>query len=237
MFNISLKADLDELKKRIHWTQKDQIPYVTMLALNNTAFQARSAIQQVLDVYIDKPTPYTARGVQVEKVNYADRKDIDKMGAKVGFVCEGFGKMRGKIKPSEYMTRLIEGGIRLPEKTALAIPTSNLRLNKFGNITRGKIAKLLGDPHKYFSGVPNNQPRQPSGIWQRTPKRTPGKKRKKRGRTARADKRSIKPLILWKQSASYKKQFPLHKIVQQSVSKTFVKEFEKVWQRTQREKL
>ena len=65
--NINVKADVKALTKGLDKIQHKQIPFATSKALNTLAFDVRKTLQDVLPEYLDRPTPYTIRGVQVEK--------------------------------------------------------------------------------------------------------------------------------------------------------------------------
>ena len=169
---VSVKSDIKKLTNTLSTIQRKQIPFATSKALNATAFDARKSVQTALDLQLDKPTPYTKRGVQVEK---STKKNLV---AQVGFRSRKFGKGQGSITQAEYMQRQIAGGTRLPKGQAIPVPVpKNMKPNKFGNIPRGKIDRLLADKDKYFSGVPKGR-NSGAGIWQRMPANS---KRKKQG--------------------------------------------------------
>ena len=70
-------------------------------------------------------------------------------------------------KQAEYLRLQIEGGTRTPSGRAIAVPTSNVKLNKYGNLTgaQGRIKRLLNRKDT-FQGEINGI----AGVWQR-PKR------------------------------------------------------------------
>jgi hypothetical protein len=207
---IDIRADVKELTKSLNRIQRKQIPFATSKALNNTAFDVRKSLQDGLDIHLDRPTPYTKRGVQVEK---STKKNLV---AKVGFRSNKFGRGQGKIKQAEYMKRQIKGGTRFPKGQAIPVPVpKNMRTNKFGNIPRGKIDRLLGDKDRYFSGTPKGTQDAP-GIWQRMPANS---KRKKQGG-------KIRMVIAWEPKADYSPRFPFRQIVSKSVRINFRKRFD-----------
>ena len=86
---ISVKSDVKQLTKSLTRIQRKQIPFATSKALNNVAFDVRRSLQDGLETHLDRPTPYTKRGVQVEK---STKK---KLIAEVGFRSKTFGKGQG----------------------------------------------------------------------------------------------------------------------------------------------
>ena len=207
---ISVKTDVKELTKSLNRIQRKQIPFATSKALNTVAFDVRKMLQDGLDIHMDRPTPYTKRGVQVEKSTKIN------LVAEVGFRSKTFGKGKGSTTQASYMKRQIEGGTRKARSKAIPVPVpKNLKTNKYGSIVRGKIQKLLADKDKYFSGVPKGISDAP-GIWQRMPANS---KRKKPGG-------KIRMVIAWEPKTQYSKRFPFKRIVETTVRTNFRKRFD-----------
>ena len=205
---IDIRSDIKELTRSLNRIQRKQIPFATSKALNATAFDVRKTLQDALDIHLDNPTSYTKRGVQVEKSTKRN------LVAKVGFRSRKFGKGQGKITQAEYMKRQIKGGTRFPQGQAIPVPVpSNMRPNKFGNIQRGKIDRLLADKDKYFSGTPKGG-KGGAGIWQRMPANS--KRAKSRNKGGR-----IRMVIAWEPKAQYSGRFPFRQIVARTVRKNF----------------
>ena len=207
---ISVKSDVKELTKSLNRIQRKQIPFATSRAINTLAFDVRKMLQDGLDIHMDRPTPYTKRGVQVEK---STKK---KLVAEVGFRSKSFGKGKGSATQASYMKRQIEGGTRKARSKAIPVPVpKNLKTNKYGSIVRGKIQNLLADKDKYFSGIPKGISDAP-GIWQRMPANS--KRKKPNGK--------IRMVIAWEPKADYSKRFPFKRIVETTVRTNFRKRFD-----------
>ena len=205
---ISVKSDVKQLTKSLTRIQRKQIPFATSKALNNVAFDVRKALQDGLETHLDRPTPYTKRGVQVEK---STKK---KLIAEVGFRSKTFGKGQGSVTQAEYMERQIKGGLRMPKGSAIPVPiVKNLKLNKYGALTRNKVNNALGNKNKFFSGKPKGAKGKGTGegIWERY-----GGKRNPK----------IKMIISWNKTTDYQARFPFKNIVTQSVRKNFRKRFD-----------
>ena len=206
--NISVKADVKALTKGLNKIQRKQIPFATSKALNTLAFDVRKTLQDVLPEYLDRPTPYTIKGIQVEK---STKK---KLVSKVGFRSKTFGKGQGSVPQANYMQLQIKGGTRNPKGRSIPVPVpKNMKPNKFGNIVKGRINKLLSDKDKYFSGIPKGMDMGPSeaGIWQRMPANS---KRKKPGG-------KIRMVIAWEDKAQYQPRFPFKKLVSKTIKTNF----------------
>ena len=117
------------------------------MPLAKTAYDARLAVQKSFVKDLDRPTPFTLRGVRYEnKGNGAIR----------------FSRVFITEPQHNYLKTLQYGGVQKGKA-----PVS-LGLNKYGNITRGKIRRLLDNRRKYFLGAPRGRP---YGLYERTPKK------------------------------------------------------------------
>ena len=96
----------------------------------------------------------------------------------VGFRSKKFGKGQDSVTQADIMKYQIKGGIRLPKSKAIPVPVpANLKTNRYRNLARSTIGKLLADSDRFFSGTPKGIKNSP-GIWERMPKNS---KRKKPG--------------------------------------------------------
>lgn len=109
-----------------------QVTFAASKALNATAKKVAEAMPAEIEKAIDKPTPFTRKGVRVLK--YANKSNLE---ATVGF-------MRAQAK---YMALQIEGGTRNPGPAGLRIPAA-IKLNEFGNIPKGAIGQLIAVARK-----------------------------------------------------------------------------------------
>jgi hypothetical protein len=160
-----------------------QVKYATAVALTRTAKAVKDAMPAALERDLDRPTPFTKRGLFIKPA----RKDD--LTAVVGFMD----------RQASYLKYQIAGGTRTPGARGIKLP-GNVQLNSFGNIPKGLIDKLkasaqdgsLGKglagklgvgkrrkgaaPIQLFYGKPTGRgwAKAPMGIWRREPG-TPGK--------------------------------------------------------------
>ena len=109
-----------------------QVSYAASRALNATAKKVADAMPEEIERALDKPTPFTKRGVRV--LRYASKAKLE---ATVGFMAA----------QAKYMELQIAGGTRQPGKAGLKIPAA-IQLNQYGNIPRGIIAQLAAVARK-----------------------------------------------------------------------------------------
>lgn len=126
---IAVKVDvkgLDAELARLRGMGK-QVAYAAKNALNSTAKKVADVMPQAINQAIDKPTPFTLKGVRV--LEYASK---ERLSARVGFMAA----------QAKYMAWQIAGGSRQPGKAGLRLPTA-INTNEYGNIPRGIIAQLV----------------------------------------------------------------------------------------------
>jgi len=193
--SVMVKSDIKDLSKWMTRTQKTALPSAIRNGLNETAVESMKWWKNNLSRYIDRPTKYTIKNIQYT------RAEKHRLVSTVGFASKRFGKPIGKGS-AHYMKLQIEGGIRLPEKRFIAVPTSNYKTNQYGNIGKpGKIKSLLEKPN-YFSG----QIKGKAGIF----KRSGSKKRKK-----------VQMMIAWEPKTKYQRRFNFPKISKNLINRIF----------------
>jgi hypothetical protein len=202
---INVKADIKQAMKRLNRIQRRQVPYATKVALDATAFDARKATQAQLPRKLKAPTPWTIRGVRVEKA---------KKTKPVAAVF--FNPDRAK-----YMKYQISGGTRTNSSGPVLVPKT-IRLNKYGNIPRGKIRKLLQQPDTFIGTI-----RGVSGVWQRGHISKSGKF----SRRTKSRGSNVRLLARFEDQAVYKSRFPFRKIVGGVVRSKFSRNFNQALRR------
>ena len=221
---LEVKQETKQLTAYLRGVQKKQIPFATMVALNDVAFDCRSLVQKSLPRRFDRPTTGLKSSVQVVTSN---KKNLT---AQVGFAGRGFRTSKWKESSAEIMHRHIKGGTRFPKSGGkLRIPSDvkggGIKLNKFGNIAgkKAKIAKMIGKSNQFFEGVPKGLSNKDRGIWERIPannKRAKGSQATKWKATGKIIQR-----IAYEPFTKYRARYPFEKIVALAVNKNYKKRF------------
>ena len=211
VMNINITSNIKPLTKRLNSAEKKQIPFALSKALNNVAFAT-----------VDKANP-TGLKQKADKI-------FD--GGAVAFTKSGFRFKKSTKKNLEaiifveserekYLKFQINGGTRFPNKKAIIVPTDNMKLNKYGNITKATREKLFNDRKKYFFGIPKGKSgKNNEGIWERYGRR-------KSGDTSGYKMRMVAQLT---SKAQYRPKFPFAETVEGVVfsqKRGIGKEFEK----------
>ncbi len=128
---VKVSFDSKAVLAQLSGLQK-QVAYAASKALNATGKKVADAMPAEIEKAIDKPTPFTKKGVRVLK--YANKGNLE---AVVGFAPA----------QARYMQWQIEGGTRQPGPAGLKIPAA-INLDAFGNIPKGVIGKLIAAARK-----------------------------------------------------------------------------------------
>jgi hypothetical protein len=148
---ITVKTNVEQAMKGLERLNKQQIPFAAALGLTNTAKELAEIEKRMMVKQLDRPTPFTLRGIRYQRANKADYAT---------------GRLHSRVyimdKQAEYLRLQIEGGTRTPRGTVLTVPTKNIKLNKYGNIPggQGRIQKLLNRKNT-FQGTINGV----YGVW------------------------------------------------------------------------
>lgn len=128
--NVDVKG-MEAVKSYLSGVGK-QVAFAASKALNATGKAVADTMPAQIERAIDKPTPFTKRGVRVLK--YANKAKLE---ATVGF-------MKAQ---AEYMRWQVEGGTRQPGAAGLRLPSA-IKVNEFGNIPKGVINQLIAVARK-----------------------------------------------------------------------------------------
>ncbi|MFV8985335.1 hypothetical protein [Serratia fonticola] len=145
-----LSAQLQKIKK--------QVPFATAQALTSVARKIADSQKTAFQRHLDNPTPFTVNSVR----SFGARKNS--LTAKV-FVMDTAASY---LEPFEF------GGQHKLNSQALLNP-KNIKLNKYGNLTRNKMTQLKAKADVFVGEVSGS-----NGVWQRTKAKKGSKKGKKR---------------------------------------------------------
>ena len=67
-----MKSDVDKALKGMSVLQRKQMPFAAALGLTNTAKKVMKVEQRMMVKQLDRPTPFTVKGVRWQGANKAD---------------------------------------------------------------------------------------------------------------------------------------------------------------------
>ncbi len=150
-FEISVRADVKELSKRLDSLAYEQLPFATALAVTGLARRVQEAETKGLAATFDRPTPFTMRAFGVKPARKADptatvfARDIQ----------------AAYLEPYEFGGKQVLGS-----KRAILNP-KDIALNVYGNIPRGQLKRLKGRSDVFIGSVKFKSGATISGVWQR----------------------------------------------------------------------
>lgn len=137
---MSITSNRGEFARGLGRLATKEMPFASVIALNDVAFKVREKEIAGLSEHLDRPTPFTKRAFLVRKA----RKN-----KLVAFVYT-------KDIQGRYLSTLARGGT---ETTKHAVPGEQMRLNKYGNLARTATKRKRTFLLKTRSGL--------VGVWQR----------------------------------------------------------------------
>lgn len=149
---------IEEVQRRLESLAREQIPYATMLAINETAFAVRGAVQDEMKRVFDRPKPWTINQVRVRKATKTKLVAVvgtlegikGLYGENAGFSATSSGVYEqvltphiesGERFPKRSETRLRRAGI-LPEGW-IVVPGPGMPLDAYGNAKSSEMLQVL----------------------------------------------------------------------------------------------
>lgn len=171
--SLSIKSDVKALSRQLDDLANKQLPFAAAIAVLGVARRIQEAETKALGEF-DRPTPFTMKAFAVTP---------SKPGA---IKRNGSVTIFAKDVQAAYLTPFEVGGPQfLGNKKGMLNPR-DIRLNQYGNIPRGTLARLKTKPNIFFGTVvTKNGP--VNGVWQR-PKPT-------KAATMRARRRGAPPAL------------------------------------------
>lgn len=133
-----VRAELEKIQK--------QIPYATMLALNNTATIVQAELRAEMPRVFDRPTNWTLNSLRILYAKKAKlearvwlKDEADKSGPAEKWLRPEIDGGQRKAKNSEDLLR----GLGLLPSGKFLMPSKNVKLDRYGNVSRGVVQKVL----------------------------------------------------------------------------------------------
>jgi hypothetical protein len=201
------------------WVQgmERQLPFAVSVALNQSAFDARTAINTSTTRFFNAPTRFTQNSFFVQRstkqnleaVIYAEAGKGRDRARYLRYGIQG-GARRQKGFEKKFLSEVV-GTARIPAGSQL-VPTSLVKLDGSGNVSLATIRRiqkgLSGNARGgFFVGTPKGGDRPP-GIYRRS-------------------REQLFPYFVATDSAArYQPRFPIDRIGTEAVERGFAKHFE-----------
>lgn len=144
-FGINIEVDMPPRGYITRSPAMRRLHHEVARALNDVATDVVSDLNRQLPRRIDRPTPFTQKAFAIL---YAKKSNLN-------------ATILIKDIQAGYLTAQEYGGTRYPKNAALVVPV-NQRLNKYGNLPRGAIKRILARKDTFAGRINGN-----AGIYQR----------------------------------------------------------------------
>lgn len=194
-------------------TIEKQMPFATAKALTVTARDVRDEVTKELPKHLDKPVPFTKRAFGYES---ATKKKLQ-------------ARVFAKGIQAQYLWWAVEGGTE-----SSMIQPVNVKLNRYGNIPKKKLQKLMARPDVFYGTIKGI-----TGLWQRG--RQKGSKFVSQVSTFRGPRKQtgykfkvgnfqgLKLLAVRRASVGYKKRFDFHALSQRVMDQKWQGNLNEAW--------
>lgn len=181
--------------RAMHSRVEKNLRFAIARGLTNTAKFAAEKLGQQLPTIFDRPTPFTQRAIGITSATKAT------MQATV-FV---------RNAQAQYLTMQEQGGIRAPRPgSPINIPVAQ-RINQYGNISRGAIARQKQKCSVFVANGKGKTKHLPPGLYERLGNRKTkglGSRRGAKVTTGRGKQKTrVKLLVAFERQAKYQPRF------------------------------
>lgn len=181
---VKIETNIKPVMKNFRKFQNVDIPNITRIAINETATRVKELEQQGMHKHLDRPRKQTINSLYVI---FARRNKLEAV-------------VRFRDWAQDFMRLQIKGGIRKVNNTA--VPTSNAKLNIYGNIPGRKAGVVKGKQFRAtIDGI--------YGVWER-------------------NKNGLKIIHRFETNPKYEKRFPFYRIAGKAIRYTWPAKFKKV---------
>jgi len=195
MDGVHFRVDLAPFRRSMSAIARRQVPFALSQALNDTAKDVTEAWGLEVEQKLDRPTPFTKKGTYVRRATKA------RPVAEVGY----------KPIQAAYLRKQYEGGTRRPKRRAILVPEAQ-RLNKYGNMPKGAVAKVLARSDTFVASRKKRRTAHlKPGVYKRA--------RRRAGRSGGANAPQL--LIAFANSARYRKRLRLRHEAKRTVQVKF----------------
>ncbi len=151
MLDISIRADLAPITRRLTQLEQRELPFATALALTDLAREFVAEQQSAMDSIFDRPTPFTKGSMGVIPA----RKNTLVATVFVKDIAAAY------LEPFEF-----GGRHALGQKRGLLKPADQ-PANAYGNLSQGTVARLKGRQNTFVGAVRTRRGNEIRGVWER----------------------------------------------------------------------
>lgn len=231
--DLRIESNLPRFRQRWGDIVDRQIPFAQAMALNATAFAARTELTKSIPEHMNAPIKFTRDAPMVFKAT------------KRNMMCAVFlrDEASGGTSPLKYLEANVEGGPRRDKRSETLLKNRRLlgstqqtvigksMRDKFGNMQGGGgmynrfLSQLQAQHDAYANETARSRKKNPNRARYFVGK--PGAGSQPLGVWRRDGKRGLRPVLLFGAKRTYKKRFPFYTIVALMFRDKFMLHFER----------
>lgn len=205
---IRATSNIDSVQRKVNRIAK-KMRFAESEAINQSAKFAARAQRNEAKQKFDRPTPYLLNGIFNPKTKLGFVGIFSRYSTLEAELIPGGprGSFReGGKRINDALRLQTIGGVRTPDRRSLVIPVRATAKNKYGNLPRGKIKKLLAKPNTVQLG---RREGLPPGIYER-------------GKGGR-----LRMLVAYEERAQYRPAIDYYRTGQQAFRRVFKKQLDR----------
>ena len=234
---IDVRADIKGATRHMNRVQRKQIPFATARALQVVGKASQVELKKEIKRVIDRPTRFTVNSPQVWGPRFGVKiTNLSALKKNPTIIVQLRDEASGGTAPAKYLLPLVEGGRRkhkgferaliragIMRSDEYAVPGDDVRLNKFGNLTKGSITKMLSQ----LQASPDPLQNATGSARSKSKRRTQGYfiMRGFRGVMVRTSRRAFTVFLAFVRQPRYRKRFRFRRTVEGVVRFRFRREF------------
>lgn len=220
MIDIKVRTNFKAVYKEMAKVQK-QARFATAVALTRTAKDVQKVVVKQMKIDLDNPTPFTLKGTYVKTANKKDpimdasvglKDHIPKGTAAAKYLNPQIYGGERNIKRSE---RHLKSTGKMPS-TLYLVPGQALKLNKYGNVTKGTMTKIISQVKGFDEVGFTANKKGTSALFvlkKENGKLKPGIWARKGGK--------VKPMLMYVKKPHYKKKYKFFEVGNKTRDKVF----------------
>lgn len=207
MIAIGLRADLKPLQRAMIDLRAKQVPFAMALAINELAKGVAAVERKLIDQTFDTPTPFTENAYRIE----------------VATKARPIAVVAAKDIQAQYLDPYVVGGDRFLGTKKGMLGPRDVAVNKYGNLTKGKLQALKNKPGVFIGPVTTKAGKVINGVWQRP---IAAKQPKGKRVTGAQPKAGLKLLIQFEDTTPVRKRLPFEQSARTYLKRNAAREFD-----------
>lgn len=162
MLSFDVRGDVSQITQHLTWLETRHVPFATSRAINRTLVFAQKKVVESARHDFDRPTPWTLRATRIK---FSTKHElIGKLFLREGMTGRDDAirtlghEIYGGSRPHKRQELLLQRAGKMPTNWYM-VPTSRAPLDRYGNISRGIMQRIMSDVRAQFDVLRNRTAR------------------------------------------------------------------------------